>query len=41
VQSQDAFDAGRAAVGADRVYAPGLLRLRKPVPTNGAAEASR
>jgi DNA-binding MarR family transcriptional regulator len=41
VQSQDAFDAVRSAIGAERVYAPGLLRLRKPAPVNGAAEASR
>lgn len=41
VQSQDAFDAVRAAIGAERVYAPGLLRLRKPAPANGAAEALR
>jgi DNA-binding MarR family transcriptional regulator len=41
VQSQDAFDAVRAAVGADRVYAPRLLRLRKPTPTSESSEASR
>ena len=41
VQAQDAFDAVRAAVGADHVYAPGLLRLRKAAPVNGSAEALR
>jgi DNA-binding MarR family transcriptional regulator len=41
VQSQDAFDAVRAAIGAERVYAPSVLRLRKPALSQSAAEASR
>ncbi|AMN43464.1 winged helix-turn-helix transcriptional regulator [Rhodoplanes sp. Z2-YC6860] len=41
VQPQDAFDAVRSAIGAERVYAPGLLRLRKPGPVDATAEASR
>jgi DNA-binding MarR family transcriptional regulator len=41
VQPQDAFEAARAAVGAERVYAPGLLRLKKPAATATSAEAQR
>jgi DNA-binding MarR family transcriptional regulator len=41
VQPQHAFDASRAALGEDRVFAPRLLRLRKPTPTNRVEGASR
>jgi DNA-binding MarR family transcriptional regulator len=41
VQSQDAFDAVCATVGAERIYAPRLLRLRKPAAPHESAEASR